>query len=62
MKRSEINAIMRDADAFMRRQGFHLPPFAYWTLNEWATKGEEVREIIDRQLGWDITDFAHVGK
>ena len=66
MKRSEINAIMRDADAFMRRQGFHLPPFAYWTLNEWATKGEEVREIVDRQLGWDITDFglgdyAHTG-
>jgi hypothetical protein len=66
MKRSEINAIMRDADAFVRRQGFHLPPFAYWTPNEWATKGEEVREIIDRQLGWDITDFglgdyAHTG-
>ncbi len=66
MKRSEINAIMRDAEAFVRRQGFYLPPFAYWTLNEWATKGEEVREIIDRQLGWDITDFglgdyAHTG-
>ena len=57
---------MRDADAFVRRQGFHLPPFAYWTLNEWAAKGEEAREIIDRQLGWDITDFglgdyAHTG-
>lgn len=66
MKRSEINAIMRDADAFMRQQGFHLPPFAYWTLEEWATKGKEVREIVDRQLGWDITDFgsgdyAHTG-
>jgi D-lyxose ketol-isomerase len=66
VKRSEINAIMRDAGAFVRQQGFHLPPFAYWTLKEWATKGEEVREIIDRQLGWDITDFglgdyAHTG-
>jgi D-lyxose ketol-isomerase len=66
MKRSEINAIMRDAEAFVRRQGFYLPPFAYWTLKEWATKGDEVREIIDRQLGWDITDFglgdyAHTG-
>jgi D-lyxose ketol-isomerase len=58
MKRSEINAIMRNADAFIRRQGFYLPPFAYWTLKEWATKGEEVREIVDRQLGWDITDFG----
>jgi len=66
MKRSEINAIMRDADAFIRRQGFHLPPFAYWTPKEWATKGEQVFEIVDRQLGWDITDFgsgdyAHTG-
>ena len=66
MKRSEINAIMRDADAFVRQQGFHLPPFAYWTLKDWATKGQEVREIVDRQLGWDITDFgsgdyAHTG-
>lgn len=66
MKRSEINAIMRDADAFIRRQGFHLPPFAYWTPKEWATKGEQVLEIVDRQLGWDITDFgsgdyAHTG-
>jgi D-lyxose ketol-isomerase len=66
MKRSEINAIMRDADAFMKRQGFHLPPFAYWTPQEWATKGDEAREIVDRQLGWDITDFGshdfqHIG-
>jgi D-lyxose ketol-isomerase len=58
MKRSEINAIMRDADAFIRRQGFHLPPFAHWTPQEWATKGEDVHEIVDNQLGWDITDFG----
>ena len=58
MKRSEINAIMRDADAFMRSHGFRLPPFAYWTPDDWASKGEEVREIVDRQLGWDITDFG----
>ncbi|MCB0250397.1 MAG: D-lyxose/D-mannose family sugar isomerase, partial [Anaerolineae bacterium] len=55
MKRSEINAIMRDADSFMRGHGFRLPPFAYWTPDDWASKGEEVREIVDRQLGWDIT-------
>ncbi len=66
MKRSEINDIMRQADAFMRQHGFHLPPFAYWTPDIWANKGSEVREIVDRQLGWDITDFgsgdyAHTG-
>lgn len=58
MKRSEINAIMRDADAFIRASGFCLPPFAYWTPAEWATKGDEVREIVECELGWDITDFG----
>ena len=38
--------------------GFRLPPFAYWTPQDWATKGEEVREIVENQLGWDITDYG----
>lgn len=58
MKRSQINTIMRQADAFMRGHGFRLPPFAYWTPADWATKGDEVREIVDHHLGWDITDFG----
>jgi D-lyxose ketol-isomerase len=58
MKRSEINAIMRSADAFMRERGFLLPPFAYWTADEWRAKGAEVREIVEHRLGWDVTDFG----
>jgi D-lyxose ketol-isomerase len=58
MKRSEINAIMRNADDFLRSQNFHLPPFAYWTPDDWARKGPEVREIFEKRLGWDITDFG----
>ena len=58
MKRSQINAIMRDANAFIQAQGFYLPPFAYWTSQGWATKTEEAREIVENQLGWDITDFG----
>jgi D-lyxose ketol-isomerase len=58
MKRSEINTIIRDADKFIREQGFFLPPFAYWTPADWATKGEEAREVFEHQLGWDITDFG----
>ena len=58
MKRSEINAIMREADQFIRQRGFYLPPFAYWTPAEWRSKGEEAREIVENQLGWDITDFG----
>ena len=58
MKRSEVNSIMQDADYFIRQRGFYLPPFAYWTPAEWTSKGEEAREIVENQLGWDITDFG----
>jgi D-lyxose ketol-isomerase len=58
MKRSEINAIMADADAFIHEHQFFLPPFAYWTPADWQKKGPEVREIVETQLGWDITDFG----
>jgi D-lyxose ketol-isomerase len=58
MKRSEINTIMREADAFIKSHGFRLPPFAYWTPADWQAKGQEVGEIVDHNLGWDITDFG----
>ena len=58
MKRSEVNALMREAESFLEEQKFYLPEFAFWSLEEWQKKGQEVREIIDNQLGWDITDFG----
>ena len=58
MKRSEINQVMQTADEFMRTCGFYLPPFAYWTPEEWQHKGPEVSEIVEHFLGWDITDFG----
>ena len=58
MKRSEINAILLRADEFIRQQNFHLPPFAYWTPEQWRQAGPEAREIADIKLGWDITDFG----
>jgi D-lyxose ketol-isomerase len=58
MKRSEINQIIRAAGRFIGEHGFHLPPFAYWTPADWQSKGPEVREIVDKRLGWDITDFG----
>lgn len=58
MKRSDINEIMRSADVFIRQRGFFLPPFAYWSLDDWRDKGSEARDIIENQLGWDITDFG----
>jgi len=58
MKRSQINAIMRSADEFIQQRGFLLPPFAYWTPDMWLSKGPECAEIVENQLGWDITDFG----
>lgn len=58
MKRSTINAILREADAFLKQHRFLLPPFAYWTPEDWAAKGAEARTIVARRLGWDITDFG----
>jgi D-lyxose ketol-isomerase len=58
MRRSEINNIIQAADDFIRSQGFYLPPFAYWTPDDWAAKGDDVSEIVENNLGWDITDFG----
>ncbi|MBD3254198.1 MAG: D-lyxose/D-mannose family sugar isomerase [Candidatus Lokiarchaeota archaeon] len=58
MKRSEINQVMREAVKFCRKQKFFLPKFAYWKIEEWQDKGQEIREIVENQLGWDISDFG----
>ncbi|AEF83314.1 D-lyxose/D-mannose family sugar isomerase [Leadbettera azotonutricia] len=58
MKRSEINHYIKDAKEFIRKNGFHLPPFAFWSPDEWKGKGSEYDEIQNNQLGWDLTDFG----
>jgi len=58
MKRSEINGILKRNIRFLAKHRFLLPPFAYWTPADWRKKGAECREIVDQQLGWDITDFG----
>ncbi len=58
MKRSEINEIMAEADAFIRSFGFVLPPFAYWSPDEMRAKRDVAQAVIDGRLGWDITDYG----
>ena len=58
MKRSEINAALRDLDQAAIQHVFTLPPFCNFTPEEWAEKGHEYDEIRDNMLGWDITDFG----
>ncbi len=59
MLRSEVNAIIEKSDAFMRRHGFALPPFAYWSPEELTARvGSDTPSIRDTRLGWDITDYG----
>ncbi|TVR07557.1 MAG: D-lyxose/D-mannose family sugar isomerase [Salinarimonadaceae bacterium] len=58
MKRSRVNAIMAEADDMIRRHGFALPPFAYWTPEAFVARREEARRIIAARCGWDITDYG----
>ncbi|MEJ6394122.1 D-lyxose/D-mannose family sugar isomerase [Gymnodinialimonas sp. 2305UL16-5] len=58
MKRSEINDIMAEAEAFMASFGFVLPPFAQWTPDEMRANAERAQAVIDGRLGWDITDYG----
>ena len=59
MKRSTINQIIRDADAFIRSFGYIMPPFAYWSPDELKARATSDSQMIrDHALGWDITDYG----
>ena len=58
MKRSQINAAIRSALKLFDEYKISLPPFVSWTPEQWQEKGDEVQEIKDNMLGWDITDFG----
>jgi hypothetical protein len=58
MKRSELNAIIKDAEAFFAKHDFKLPPWAFWGPEQWQQIGPEHRELIENMLGWDVTDFG----
>lgn len=59
MKRSEVNEIIRESDAFIRSFGYIMPPFAYWTPEELKKRtSSDAKAIVDGRLGWDITDYG----
>ena len=59
MKRSEVNAIIRESDKFIRSFGYVMPPFAYWSPEELkARTSSDSRAILDARLGWDITAYG----
>jgi D-lyxose ketol-isomerase len=58
MKRSEINELIREARTFFDRMNFRLPPWADWSPADWTAHRESCLEIIENELGWDLTDFG----
>ncbi len=58
MKRSEINAALKEMENMIREYRFALPPFCHFTPEEWQEKGHQYDEIRDNMLGWDITDYG----
>lgn len=57
MKRSRINQIMAEAEAMIARFGFVLPPFAWWSPDEFRAKAPGTR-VAEARMGWDITDYG----
>ncbi|HVI41251.1 MAG TPA: D-lyxose/D-mannose family sugar isomerase [Anaerovoracaceae bacterium] len=58
MKRSQINTLIKDTVEWLEERKVSLPPFAYWTPVDWASKGHEYDEIRENMLGWDVTDYG----
>ncbi|MGV6812665.1 MAG: D-lyxose/D-mannose family sugar isomerase [Brevirhabdus sp.] len=56
MKRSNVNQILREGDAFIRSFGYVMPPFAY--LGPEALRAKSDSAIFANRLGWDITDYG----
>ena len=58
MKRSQINAIIENTIKLTEEYRFPLPPFAFWTAQDWEKADASNREIVDNMLGWDVSDFG----
>ena len=58
MKRSKINDILESSKEMIHSYNFRLPKFAYWSKDEFCEKKHLAKNIIDANLGWDITDYG----
>jgi len=58
LKRSQINALIKETIQWLEERKVYLPPFAYWSPADWAAKGHEYDEVRENMLGWDVTDYG----
>jgi len=57
MRRSEINGLLKDAERFLAEHRVSLPGWASRSPGDWNLDASQA-EIVENQLGWDITDFG----
>jgi len=60
VKRSEINRLIREALDFFNDMNFKLPPWGYWSNEDWKKNRNDCDEILKNQLGWDLTDLERM--
>ncbi len=58
MKRSEVEKVISWAKELLKKQNFILPEFAYYHIDEWRAKKDEVGMIKKTMLGWDVSDYG----
>ncbi len=57
MKRSFIDARIEAMAALCERYGVRLPPFAWWSEENYRAAPEAARRITQASLGWNIVEF-----
>jgi D-lyxose ketol-isomerase len=58
MRRSDINRLIREAEALMAEHRIALPPWATWSPDVWHARGTVAGYCRSHQMGWDVTDFG----
>lgn len=58
MFRSAINEIIKYTIDKMNFFKIPLPPFAYYSINDWINLDKNQEELCENMLGWDVTDFG----
>ncbi|MBS9721355.1 D-lyxose/D-mannose family sugar isomerase [Tianweitania sp. BSSL-BM11] len=58
MKRSEINAAVAAAQGMLQQYNWALPDWANWGRAEHNREPELSAWLVERQMGWDVTDFG----
>lgn len=58
MKRSEINAAIREAKDLLHQYRWSLPHWALWNEDDYAAHPKLAAHLHKHQMGWDVTDFG----